>query len=76
MGGGDKLTMNISKTQGYVVASRPVLLNQGLGLLMFSHAGLDGSSVHLTIGGSLRARESYTSVPPLSIVSNIMIVLG
>ena len=40
MGGGDQLTMNISKTQGYVVASRPVLLNQGLGLLTFSHAGV------------------------------------
>jgi len=39
-GGGDQLTMNISKTQGYVVASRPVLLNQGLGLLTFSHAGV------------------------------------
>ena len=40
MGGGDQLTMNISKTQGYVVVSRPVLLNQGLGLLTFSHAGV------------------------------------
>ena len=40
MGGGDQLTMTISKTQIYVVASRPVLLNQGLGLLMFSHAGV------------------------------------
>ena len=39
-GGGDQLTMNISKTQGYYVASRPVLLSQGLGLLTFSHAGV------------------------------------
>ena len=39
-GGGDQLTMKISKTQGYYVASRPVLLSLGLGLLTFSHAGV------------------------------------
>ena len=39
-GGGDQLTMKFSKTQGFYVASRPVLLSQGMGLMTFSHAGV------------------------------------